>query len=82
VEAIDLDAWIFTPAPRWVRDRENDGNIGDARIFGQVQASWRIIVLRLVFLYCSWQLYCGVVFSFGVASTPPFISKGVRLQGR
>jgi hypothetical protein len=36
-----------------LRDRENDGNTGDARIFRQVQASRMIIALCPVFLYCS-----------------------------
>jgi hypothetical protein len=37
----------------WSQYRENDGNTEDVRIFRQVQASQRIIVMRPVFLYCS-----------------------------
>jgi hypothetical protein len=106
MEAIDLDVWIFMPAPQWaptvmVFDNdleqvwiqscttENDGNTGDTWIFRQVQASRRIIALCPVFLYCTWQLCLEAVSvrlvltcpSWG-ASTPPFISKGVRLYGR
>jgi hypothetical protein len=47
-------------------------------IFRKVQTSWRIIALRHVLLYCSWQLMlqlCLSDFSFGGVSTPPFISK-------
>jgi hypothetical protein len=55
--------------------------MGDARIFRQVQPSWGIIALHLVFLYYSWQLCCSCLVVGGV-STSPFISKGVRLQGR
>jgi hypothetical protein len=40
----------------WSRDREIKGNTGDTMIFRQVQASQRIIALRPVFLYYSWQL--------------------------
>jgi hypothetical protein len=61
VDAIDLDVWIFTPAPRWTptvvfcdndleygwsRDRENDGNTRDVMSFRYVQISQRIITLR------------------------------------
>jgi hypothetical protein len=68
VEAIDLNIWIFTPAPWWTpnvvvcdnnleygwsRDQENDGNTGDVQFFRYVQASLRIITLHLIFLYCS-----------------------------
>jgi hypothetical protein len=60
----------------WSRDRESDGNTRDARIFRQVQASRRIIALRHVFLYCSWQLVLLLDLSPVGASTPPFISKG------
>jgi hypothetical protein len=51
---------------RWSRDRENDVNIGDVRIFRQVQPSRRIIALGPLFLYYSCQLVlccsscCGV----------------------
>jgi hypothetical protein len=40
----------------WLRDQENDDNIGDTRIFTQVQTFQGIIVLRHVFFYYSWQL--------------------------
>jgi hypothetical protein len=66
----------------WSRDREKNDNTEDARIFRQVQASWRITVLRPVFLYCSWQLVRWFKLSPGGASTHPFISRGVRLQER
>jgi hypothetical protein len=77
MEAIDLDVWIFTPTPKWAptvivydndleygwsQDRENDGDIGEARIFRQVRASRRIIALHHVFLYCSWQLMLRLLF--------------------
>jgi hypothetical protein len=52
-----------------------DGNIGDARIFRQVQASRRIIALGHVFLYCSWQLVWWLKLYLWGASTPPFISE-------
>jgi hypothetical protein len=58
-----------------VTDPENDGNIGDVRIFRQVQASRKIIALCLVFLYCSWQWVLHVSVLLWGASTPPFISK-------
>jgi hypothetical protein len=48
-------------------------------IFRQAYASRKIIVLRLMFMYCSWQLVwcqtCPDLSSRGV-STPLFISKG------
>jgi hypothetical protein len=69
----------------WSWDRENNGNTGDTRIFRQVQASQSIIALCSVFLYCSWQLMplsSLLDLSSRGASTPPFISKGARLQGR
>jgi hypothetical protein len=53
----------------WSRDRENDSITGDTMIFRQVQASRRIIVLHLMFLYCSCQLMvrlCLFDFSSGV----------------
>jgi hypothetical protein len=62
----------------WSRDQENDSNTGDVRIFRQLQASRKIIVIRPVFLYCSWQLMLWLLFFdllFRGASTPPFISK-------
>jgi hypothetical protein len=50
----------------WSRDRENDSNTGDTRIFRQIQASRRKITLHLVFLYCSWQLCCLCLLLSGV----------------
>jgi hypothetical protein len=98
MEAINLNIWIFMPAPQWApsivlcdinleygwsRDRKNVGNIGDARIFRQVQAFQSIITLHLVFLYCSrqltwWLLFFELVLTclLGGASTLPFTSKG------
>jgi hypothetical protein len=38
----------------WLRDRENDDNTEDTRIFRQVQVSQRIIAMCHVFLFCSW----------------------------
>jgi hypothetical protein len=55
----------------------------DANIFRQVQTSRRIIAICLVFSYCSWKLVLRFLdLSYRGASTPFFISKGMRLQGR
>jgi hypothetical protein len=60
------------------RDREIDGNTGDTRIFRQVRTSWRIIALRHVFLYCSWQLVlCFLVVPWGCLY-PSFYIQGGR----
>jgi hypothetical protein len=48
----------------WSRDRENDGNTGDARIFRQVRTSRRIITLRPMFLYYSGKWCCGCRWRF------------------
>jgi hypothetical protein len=48
-------------------------------MFRQIQASRRIIALRHMFLYCSWQLVLCVSVLFWGASTPPFISKGGKV---
>jgi hypothetical protein len=59
------------------RDREIDGNTGDKMIFRQVQTSWRIIALRHVFLYCSWQLVlCFLVVPWGCLYPSFFIQGG------
>jgi hypothetical protein len=59
----------------WSWDQENDGNIGDARIFWQIQSSQRF--KYHVFLYCSWKLCCGCCSCPPRdASTSSFISKG------
>jgi hypothetical protein len=63
----------------WSQDREIDGNTGDARIFRGFQASWRIIALHPVFLYCSWQLVLSFLVPLWGASTPPFIFKGGKI---
>jgi hypothetical protein len=56
---------------------EIDGNIGDAWIFRMVQPSQRVIALRPVCLYCSWQLVLCCASSFlGVPLPLLFISKG------
>jgi hypothetical protein len=34
----------------WSRDRKNDGNICDTRIFSQFRTSWKIITLYFMFL--------------------------------
>jgi hypothetical protein len=60
----------------WSRDRENDGKMGDARNFRQVQVFRRIIALCPIFLYCSWQLVLLSTCPFGGVSTTPFISRG------
>jgi hypothetical protein len=68
----------------WLWDQANYGDIGDASIFRQVQASQRIIALRPMFLYVSCQLLlccsCRTCpdFSRG-ATTPPFISNGGKV---
>jgi hypothetical protein len=66
----------------WSWDRENNGNTGDARIFRQVQASQRIINLRPVFLYCSWQLVLWWGGPLGVPLPLVLYPRGARSQGR
>jgi hypothetical protein len=53
----------------------NDGNIGDVRIFRQVQTSRRIIIIILVLLIAIGVILVVVDLSFMGASTPPFIFK-------
>jgi hypothetical protein len=62
----------------WSWDRESNGNTWGTRIFTQVQASRRIIVLCHIFFYCSWQLMWWLLFFRGCPS-PPFISKWARV---
>jgi hypothetical protein len=64
----------------WSRDRENDGSTLDARIFSQVQFFQRIITLRPMFLYCSWQLMWWFKFGLWGVSTLHFISKRGEVQ--
>jgi hypothetical protein len=60
------------------RDRENDGNTGDVRIFRQVQVFCKIIVLRHVFLYCLGQLMWWLCLEFGVP-LPSFYIQGAEV---
>jgi hypothetical protein len=61
----------------WSWDREINGNTGDIRIFRQVQASQRIIVICSVFLYCSWQLVLCRLVLYGCLY-PSFYIQGGR----
>jgi hypothetical protein len=94
VEAIDLDVYIFTSTPWWAptvvvyendleygwsQDRENDGNIGVARVFRQVQASRRIIALYHVFLCYSCQLMLRLYLCYLGVPLPSFYVQGARV---
>jgi hypothetical protein len=59
----------------WSRDRENDDNMEDVRIFRQVRTFRRIITPRHVSLYCFGQLMLWLSLSSTGYSIPPFISK-------
>jgi hypothetical protein len=67
----------------WLRDRENDGNTSDVRIFRQVQTSWRIIALRRAFFIFLREIDVVVVL-WGGGGCPAllFSPRGQGLQGK
>jgi hypothetical protein len=63
---------------RWSRDRENNDNTGDARIFRQIQTSWRIIALHHVFFVLFGIIDIVVVLVLLGVPLPSFYIQGDR----